>query len=167
MKPLVSVVVATYRRDSDLSNALASLANQDYVPFEIVVVDDNAAQEWNEKVKKIVCEFQNSFPDIPLRYIVNCPNQGSAQTRNIGIEAASGEYITRTAPPEESAAAASEGQTPTASARSSTVGRRPCASISSLFALRSAQSRFSSLDTLIGPSSLRKRRISPMISGTA
>lgn len=94
MKPLVSVIVATYRRDEELANALVSLAKQDCSSLEIVLVDDNALQEWNEKVEKIVSDFRNRFPKVPLHYIVNCPNQGSAQTRNIGIEAAEGDYIT-------------------------------------------------------------------------
>ena len=90
----VSIVVATYRRDAALKNALESLSTQTYDDFEIVLVDDNAVPEWNEKVKGIVDEFKNQHPSIDILYIVNSTNQGSAKTRNIGIEASSGEYIT-------------------------------------------------------------------------
>ncbi len=41
-----------------------------------------------------VDRFRSDHPDIPLNYIVNQTNQGSAKTRNIGIDAARGEYIT-------------------------------------------------------------------------
>lgn len=90
----VSVVVATYRRDNDLKRALESLARQSYPDMEIVLVDDNGNAEWNERVGKIVDGFRADYPSVALNYIVNNPNQGSAKTRNIGIFAASGEYVT-------------------------------------------------------------------------
>lgn len=90
----VSVVVATYRRDADLKKALESLALQSYPDMEIVLVDDNSEGEWNSKVLAIVNEFKGKFPNVSLKYIVNDKNQGSAKTRNIGIDASSGEYIT-------------------------------------------------------------------------
>lgn len=91
---LVSVVVATYRRDDELKKALESIANQSYSNVEIILVDDNGNVEWNEKVNTIVELFRERFPLIYLQYIVNNPNQGSAKTRNIGIKAARGEYVT-------------------------------------------------------------------------
>lgn len=90
----VSVVVATYKREAELKNALESLAEQTYPHMEIVLVDDNGNDEWNSKVSEIVEEFRNRHPQILLEYIVNDPNQGSAKTRNIGIHSAKGEYIT-------------------------------------------------------------------------
>ena len=91
---LVSVVVATYRRDKDLRRALESLANQSCSNMEIVLVDDNADSEWNSKVSEIVNDFREKFSEISLNHIVNNSNQGSAKSRNIGIEASSGEYVT-------------------------------------------------------------------------
>ena len=94
MQPLVSVVVATYKRDEILLRALNSLATQTYKNFEIILVDDNADEAWNSRVSKIVDKFKESNKDITFKYIVNSPNQGSAKTRNIGIDAASGEFVT-------------------------------------------------------------------------
>ena len=91
---LVSVVVATYKRETELQKALESLAIQTYPCMEIVLVDDNGNEEWNGKVLKIVDEFRNRHPKIILEHIVNNPNQGSAKTRNIGINSARGEYVT-------------------------------------------------------------------------
>ena len=90
----VSVIVATYRRDTELSRALDSLATQTSDSFEIILVDDNGDAFWNAKVAAIADSFQQQHPYIPFRYIVNQPNQGSARTRNIGIAAACGKYIT-------------------------------------------------------------------------
>lgn len=87
----VSVIVATYRRDASLKKALESLINQSYDNIEIIVVDDNAEEKWNEKVKNIIDKIKVIHDII---YIKNELNKGSAETRNIGIKVASGEYIT-------------------------------------------------------------------------
>ncbi len=91
---LVSVVVATYKREAELKNALESLAKQTYPNMEIVLVDDNGNDEWNSKVSETVEVFRNRYPMIKLEYIANNSNQGSSKTRNIGIHSANGDYIT-------------------------------------------------------------------------
>lgn len=88
---LVSVVVATYKREESLRKSLKSLVEQTYNDVEIIVVDDNANEEWNKKVKMIVDEISQLHPII---YIKNKVNKGSAETRNIGIKKATGDYIT-------------------------------------------------------------------------
>ena len=94
MQPLVSVIVATYKREDILLRALNSLAAQTYKNFEIILVDDNANTEWNSRVSNVVKHFKTEHPSITLNYIVNKTNQGSAKTRNIGIDVSSGEFIT-------------------------------------------------------------------------
>ena len=93
-QPIVSVVVATYRRDSSLTRALNSLTEQTYTNLEIVLVDDNAQPEWNRTVNEIAAVLREKNPNILFQLIINEVNQGSAQTRNIGIRAAKGKYIT-------------------------------------------------------------------------
>ncbi len=92
--PLVSVVIATYRREASFKKALFSLAEQTYKNIEIIIVDDSANENWNSKILEIVEQFRKQFPNIILYHIVNKENKGSARARNIGIEKASGEYIT-------------------------------------------------------------------------
>lgn len=92
-KPLVSVVTATYHRDGELKRALSSLANQTYENLEIVLVDDNADEVWNRKTEALVKKWRKKSR-IPLVYIKNSENCGSAESRNRGIKAASGTYIT-------------------------------------------------------------------------
>lgn len=88
---MVSVIIATYRRDEALRNALNSLVDQTYQNFEVVLVDDNANTEWSEKVLRIVESVKDK---ITINYIVNEMNVGSAAARNNGIFAAEGQYIT-------------------------------------------------------------------------
>lgn len=88
MKPLVSVIVPTYKRKDTLRSSLDSLLSQSYSPVEIIVVDDNADIEWNNYVQDIIKEYPS------VVYICNSKNLGSAESRNVGVRAAKGDYIT-------------------------------------------------------------------------
>ena len=89
--PLVSVVVATYKRENSLKKAIQSLIEQTYKNIEIIVVDDNADKEWNQKVETLTQSFTD---EKRLVYIQNKSNEGSANSRNIGIDSANGVYVT-------------------------------------------------------------------------
>lgn len=91
--PKVSIIVATYRRKEALKKALQSLITQTYSNFEIIVVDDNADVEWNTEIDNIVNSMKIS-DNVEIIYIQNKNNKGSAETRNIGIMVATGEYVT-------------------------------------------------------------------------
>lgn len=91
--PKVSIVVATYRRKRTLKKSLQSLIEQSYPNIEIIVVDDNADDEWNTQVKKIVNSIKR-YNDVEIIYIKNKNNKGSAETRNVGIKQATGDYVT-------------------------------------------------------------------------
>lgn len=91
--PLVSVVVATYRRRDSLKRALASLFRQTYDNLEILLVDDNANPVWNRRVRRIA-ESGAAKSGCRVVYIQNEKNLGSAASRNAGIQAAKGRYVT-------------------------------------------------------------------------
>lgn len=88
MKLLASVILPTYRRKETLKRAIDSLYSQSYTSIEIIVVDDNADVEWNNYVQSILKDYPY------VVYICNAKNLGSAETRNVGIRAAKGDYIT-------------------------------------------------------------------------
>lgn len=92
--PRVSVIVATYRREQELKRALESLKEQQFKDFETIIVDDNADLDFNNKVSAIVDAFKSENPQMDVTLITNPENKGSAETRNIGINASKGEYIT-------------------------------------------------------------------------
>jgi glycosyltransferase involved in cell wall biosynthesis len=83
--PIVSILIPTYNRARLLSRAINSVLNQTYQEFELIVVDDGSIDNTNEVIK--------SFNDLRIRYIRLEQNRGSAAARNIGINAAQGEYI--------------------------------------------------------------------------
>ncbi len=90
----VSIIVATYRREKELERALNSLKNQQYKNIEIIIVDDNADEYFNAKVIEIVESFKKENDSLAVKLITNPVNKGSAETRNIGINASTGKYIT-------------------------------------------------------------------------
>lgn len=92
--PKVSVIVATYHREEPLKRTLESIAAQTYEHLEVIVVDDNADTEWNRKVVSLITSLKEEYHNFPLFYICNLENKGSAESRNIGIKSAHGEYIT-------------------------------------------------------------------------
>ena len=89
--PLVTIVVATYRRINSLQKAIDSLLSQTYKNIEIIVVDDNADDYWNGEVQNVIDLYKD---EEKIKYIKNELNLGSANTRNVGINNSNGEYIT-------------------------------------------------------------------------
>ena len=83
--PVVSVIIPTYNRASDLKRALNSVQEQTFVNWEALVVDNNSEDNTDE----IVIGFND--PRIKLFKINN--DGVIAASRNKGIKEASGEYI--------------------------------------------------------------------------
>jgi glycosyltransferase involved in cell wall biosynthesis len=84
-KPKVSVVIPTHNRAQFLKAAIASVLNQTYQDFEIVVVDDASSDNTNEIVE--------GFGDKRVTYIRHEINKGDAGSRNSGIANSSGDYL--------------------------------------------------------------------------
>ncbi len=84
---LVSVIIPTYNRYSELKNALDSVIVQDYRPIEIIIIDDHS----NDHTWDILHSYD--FCDIHFNYAYNISNLWPGITRNIGIQMAKGEYI--------------------------------------------------------------------------
>lgn len=80
--PLVSVIIPVYNGEKYLSETIESVIQQDYDPFEVIVVDDGS----KDKSASIVRSFEK------IHYIYQ-ENQGNAAARNHGIELAKGDYF--------------------------------------------------------------------------
>ncbi len=90
-KPLVSVVIATCNRANLLEGALASLAQQDYRPLEVVVVDDGSRDDTRSLLKRLYKEWKNNT-GLVLRHATQ-RNRGPARARNRGAALAQGERV--------------------------------------------------------------------------
>jgi GalNAc5-diNAcBac-PP-undecaprenol beta-1,3-glucosyltransferase len=86
MRPVISVIIPTHRRPVLLERALHSIKSQvSPLSYEIIVVAD----EWNPADDE-VCQRLLGPDDIKVKR--NGP-PGPAQSRNLGLELASGEYV--------------------------------------------------------------------------
>lgn len=92
MDCLVSVVVPTYKRQLNyISRAIRSLLNQTYGNIEILLIDDNPLDyELSSDIKA----YADGLGTDKIVYIKNEKNLGGSLSRNVGIFAAKGEYIT-------------------------------------------------------------------------
>ena len=90
-KPLVSVIIPTYKRADMLTKAIDSAINQTYKNIEIIVIDDNdPSSKYRFETKKKLSSYIQSGV---IRYIENEKNLGGAITRNRAVEQSKGEYI--------------------------------------------------------------------------
>ncbi len=88
----VSVVVPTHNRPHFLGRTISSLLAQTYPNVEIVVVDDNAPDSHARADTQALMKKYASHTNII--YVQNEKPMGGGPSRNAGIEAASGDYIT-------------------------------------------------------------------------
>lgn len=84
----VSVIIRSYNRYSQLIELLERLLEQDYSPFEIVIVDQSTVRPTSE-----VTKLQKLIKDSRIRLIDMEKPVGGARARNIGVENADGEII--------------------------------------------------------------------------
>ena len=90
MKPLLSLIVATYNRSQQLLVTLQSVAAQTAPAalWECVVVDNNSTDETAVQVEA----FRAAHPDVPIRYLFE-KRQGLSWARNCGITGSAGRII--------------------------------------------------------------------------
>lgn len=82
-RPLVSVVLAVKNGERFLGQAIESVLAQDYRPIELIVVDGQSVDD--------TARIANSFNQV--RYIYENGVPGVSHGRNLGIDAAQGEFI--------------------------------------------------------------------------
>lgn len=91
----VSVVIPTYKRSPEmLKRAIETVLAQTYENIEVVVIDDNVGdgiQSYRDRVQRMIKEYKENSKVV---YKQNQENLGGALSRNEGIAAATGEYIT-------------------------------------------------------------------------
>lgn len=79
----VSVLIPTYNRREYILDAIRSVIAQDYDDMEIIVVDDGSVDGTEEALEPFLHA---------IRYL-RTENQGPALARNVGMQAARGDYI--------------------------------------------------------------------------
>jgi glycosyltransferase involved in cell wall biosynthesis len=80
-----SLVLATVGRSDDLGRFLASLRNQTYGDFELIVVDQNP----DDRLAPILAPYESVFRILHLR----SEARGASRARNLGLQHISGEAV--------------------------------------------------------------------------
>lgn len=83
---LVSIIIPAYNAEKYIEETIQSVIDQTYTNWELIIVVDGATDRTGEIVKKI------AKTDDRIQYILK-DNSGVSDTRNKGLEKASGEFI--------------------------------------------------------------------------
>jgi glycosyltransferase involved in cell wall biosynthesis len=83
--PAVSVIIPAYKHAHFIEETLASVLNQTYSDFEVIVINDGSPDNTAEVLRPYVESGR-------IRYFEQ-PNSGQSMARNRGIQEAIGEYI--------------------------------------------------------------------------
>lgn len=87
MSQMVSVIIPTYRRFEPLLNTLATLLQQDYEDFELIVIDQNP--EWPPSLRDRAADLKQ---DLRLRWL-SLPSPGVVGARNEGVVRSIGDIL--------------------------------------------------------------------------
>ena len=80
-----SIIVPVYNRPDEVDELLDSLTRQTFTDFEVIIVEDGSAVPC-----KTVCDKYTGR--LAIRYFMK-PNSGPGQSRNYGVERATGDYV--------------------------------------------------------------------------
>lgn len=83
----VSVIVPVYNIDGYVERCLLSLVNQSLQEIEIICIDDDSV----DKSGAILDKYQAEYPE--KIKVFHIENKGVSNARNVGLKAATGEYI--------------------------------------------------------------------------
>lgn len=83
----VSVIIPFYNRNNTVINSIQSVLDQTHKNIEIILIDDGSTES-TESIKNFISDKPS------IKYIELSKNCGVSYARNIGIDNATGEYIT-------------------------------------------------------------------------
>lgn len=85
--PEISIVMASFNRAGFLERSIDSVLNQSFKYWELIIVDDGSSDSTSTIIDKYINQFEN------IRYVKHS-NRKLSLTRNAGIQASVGNYIT-------------------------------------------------------------------------
>ena len=85
--PAISVIIPTYNREKTVTNAIQSVIEQTCRDWELILVDDGSTDKTFERISGFIDKHPN------IRYMKHS-NRKPALSRNAGIQASFGSYIT-------------------------------------------------------------------------
>lgn len=85
MNDLVSIIMPSYNTAKFIKETVASVINQSYERWELIIVDDCSTDNTDEVMA--------TFTDARIRYLKNEHNSGAAVSRNRALREAKGKWI--------------------------------------------------------------------------
>lgn len=85
-KTIISVIIPVYNTEKYLEQCILSVLNQNYITFEIILVDDGSTD-----ASGVVCD-EYKQKDNRVK-VIHSQNEGLSAARNKGIKIAQGDYI--------------------------------------------------------------------------
>ncbi len=86
---LISVIIPAYNAAATLGEALDSVRAREGIDLEILLVDDHST----DSTRQVAESWARSSTAVPVRILATPHNGGPALARNVGMRAASGEWI--------------------------------------------------------------------------
>jgi glycosyltransferase involved in cell wall biosynthesis len=81
---MFSIVIPLYNKENTIENTVKSIINQNFIDFELIIINDGSTDNSLAKIEKI--------NDSRIK-IISTENRGVSQARNLGIENATKPYI--------------------------------------------------------------------------
>jgi glycosyltransferase involved in cell wall biosynthesis len=88
LSPKLTIIMCTYNRKEFLTRSIESILSQTFKNYEFILIDNGSTDGSYEICEKYAKE------DNRIKLIKVSQNQGAAYGRNIGLDAASAEYLT-------------------------------------------------------------------------
>ncbi|MFA6551393.1 MAG: glycosyltransferase family A protein [Patescibacteria group bacterium] len=89
-KSLISIIIPIYNQAEEIRTVLASILNQTYKNYEIIIVNDGST----DNTAIVLENLKNKFCERNIRFkIIQQNNQGANAARNRGAQEARGEFI--------------------------------------------------------------------------
>lgn len=83
---LLSIVIPVYNVELFVEKCIRSCAEQDFLNYEIIIVNDGPTDNSAQIVNQVVKDYTNII-------VLNQTNQGLSAARNAGLQVAQGEYV--------------------------------------------------------------------------
>ncbi len=91
-KPYISIIIPVYNVEKYIERCLRSVMGQTFVakPVECILVDDCGGDNSIQIAEELIRDYTGPYS---FHIIHNSQNSGLSESRNVGIEASSGQYI--------------------------------------------------------------------------
>ena len=93
MNQVLSVIVPIYNKEKYIEKCVTSIQKWGGYRYEVILIDDGSSDHSGEIIDEIEQNEDPKFNNIEIR-VIHTDNQGVSAARNLGIDSATGDWIT-------------------------------------------------------------------------